>query len=91
MIIFARAIVRHPRVMIIDEISEGLQPSMVRVIAELINGLKETGVAIFLAEQNLTFARAVGDHYLVMHRGTMVEAGALRGVDVGRLEKHLSI
>ncbi|MDA8344749.1 MAG: ABC transporter ATP-binding protein [Thermaerobacter sp.] len=91
MLVFARALVRHPRVMIIDEISEGLQPSIVYLITELITRLKQNGVGIFLAEQNLAFAMAVGDSYVVMHRGTMVETGAIEGVAVARLEKHLSI
>lgn len=77
MLLMSRAILARPRIMLIDEISEGLQPTMVRRMAEVLRqSQREHGTAILLVEQNLAFALSVADRYAVLKLGEIVEQGA---------------
>jgi branched-chain amino acid transport system ATP-binding protein len=77
MLLMSRAVLARPRIMLIDEISEGLQPTMVRRMAEVLRqSQRENGTAILLVEQNLGFALSVADRYAVLKLGEIVEQGA---------------
>ncbi len=77
MLLMSRAVLARPRIMLIDEISEGLQPTMVRRMAEVLRqSQREHGTAILLVEQNLAFALSVADRYAVLKLGEIVEQGA---------------
>jgi branched-chain amino acid transport system ATP-binding protein len=99
MLAVGRALMSNPRVMLLDEPTEGLAPVVVQAIAQLLGQLKEAGVAILLAEQNHQMALGVADRAAFMEKGRIVEelpAGQARGSDVlnrilgvsgGRLER----
>lgn len=77
MLLMSRALLARPRVMLIDEISEGLQPTMIDRMAEALRAARARhGVAILLVEQNLAFALSVADRYAVLKLGEIVEQGA---------------
>jgi urea transport system ATP-binding protein len=72
----ARALVTRPRLLVLDEPTEGIQPSIIKDIGRAITYLREQGkMAIFLVEQYFDFARSLADTYAVMERGEVVLAG----------------
>ena len=76
-----RARVTRPRLLILDEPTEGIQPSIIKTIKDVISLLRDQGdMAILLVEQYFEFARDLADDYAVMDRGEIVLAG--RGVDM---------
>jgi urea transport system ATP-binding protein len=78
-----RALAMGPRLLILDEPTEGIQPSIIKDIERAIRALAATGeMAILLVEQYYDFARSLADQYLVMERGEIVAHG--RGEDMER-------
>ena len=79
--------------MLIDEISEGLQPSVVERLATTLRAQRnEFGTAILLVEQNVRFALAVADGYAVLKLGTVVERGLVGEPGAqSRINEHLSV
>src|SRR5258707_1289928 len=78
-----RALAMQPRLLILDEPTEGIQPSIIKDIERAIRILAATGeMAILLVEQYYDFARSLADQYLVMERGEIVARGA--GADMER-------
>ena len=78
-----RALAMGPRLLILDEPTEGIQPSIIKDIERAIRSLAQTGeMAILLVEQYYDFARSLADRYLVMERGEIVASG--RGEDMDR-------
>jgi len=78
-----RALAMGPRLLILDEPTEGIQPSIIKEIERAIRALAATGeMAILLVEQYYDFARSLADQYLVMERGEIVARGA--GPDMER-------
>ena len=78
-----RALAMKPRLLILDEPTEGIQPSIIKEIERVIRTLAATGeMAILLVEQYYDFARSLADQYLVMERGEIVARGA--GADMER-------
>ena len=78
-----RALSMNPRLLILDEPTEGIQPSIIKDIERVIRMLSEQGkMAILLVEQYYDFARSLADHYLVMERGEIVQRGI--GADMDR-------
>jgi urea transport system ATP-binding protein len=78
-----RALAMKPRLLILDEPTEGIQPSIIKEIERAIRSLAASGeMAILLVEQYYEFARSLADQYLVMERGEIVARGA--GADMER-------
>ena len=74
----SRALVASPKIMLIDEISEGLQPTMIERMANVLKIARdELGVSILLIEQNLDFALSVADRYAVLKLGQIVDVGTV--------------
>ena len=72
-----RALAMGPRLLILDEPTEGIQPSIIKDIERAIRALASGGdMAILLVEQYYDFARSLADHYIVMDRGEIVKQGA---------------
>ena len=78
-----RALAMGPKLLILDEPTEGIQPSIIKDIERAIRSLAASGeMAILLVEQYYDFARTLADQYLVMERGEIVRSGA--GADMDR-------
>ena len=72
----ARALAPGPKLLILDEPTEGIQPSIIKDIGRVIRMLAQRGdMAILLCEQYYDFAEELADHYLVMERGEVIAAG----------------
>ncbi len=69
MLAIARALVRNPQLMLLDEPSEGLAPVVLEMIQKLIGELKADGETMFLAEQNVRFALEISDRGYILEKG----------------------
>lgn len=87
---FARALATRPTFLILDEPTEGIQPSIVQVIQETIAGLKGQ-LTILLVEQYYEFARSLADTYVVLDRGEVVDAGRGEEMESREVERYLSV
>ena len=88
----ARALVTKPRLLVLDEPTEGIQPSIIKDIGRAITYLRQQGkMAILLVEQYFDFARELADTYAVMERGEVVLAG--KGADMveSDVRRHLTV
>jgi urea transport system ATP-binding protein len=87
-----RALVMRPKLLLLDEPTEGIQPSIIKDIGRAISYLRGRGeMAIVLVEQYLDFASELGDHFAVMERGSIIYAGDKSSVDEGALKRALAI
>jgi urea transport system ATP-binding protein len=86
----ARALVTRPKLLILDEPTEGIQPNIVAAIKEVIEALK-TRISVLLVEQYLDFAVGLSDAYLVLSRGAIVDAGRRETMNRDALSRHISI
>jgi len=87
-----RALVMRPRLLLLDEPTEGIQPSIIKDIGRAITYLRGLGqIAIVLVEQYLDFARELGDHFAVMDRGTVVYAAERADLDEAALKRAMAI
>jgi branched-chain amino acid transport system ATP-binding protein len=93
MLLISRALMARPRLMLIDEISEGLQPSVVERLVEVLKAEREASqVSILLIEQNIAFALAVADRYAVLQLGEIVDRGTVDGAGTAeRIVTRLSV
>ena len=80
MLAVSRAIVEPRELLIVDEPSKGLAPSIINNMIDAFQQLKASGVTILLVEQNLSFARRLGDHVAVMDNGRVVHAGRMQAL-----------
>jgi urea transport system ATP-binding protein len=88
----ARALVARPRLLILDEPTEGIQPSIIKDIGRVIEQLSARGdMAILLVEQYFEFARALADRYVVMERGEVVLAGEARDMVEADVRRYLTV
>jgi urea transport system ATP-binding protein len=88
----ARALLTRPKLLILDEPTEGIQPSIIKDIERVIRSLAERGdMAILLVEQYYEFARSLADHYIVMMRGEVVQAGAGCDMDAQGVRNLLAV
>jgi urea transport system ATP-binding protein len=85
-----RALMGKPRLLLLDEPTEGIQPSIVKSIEAVIAGLKGR-MSILLVEQYYDFARSLADRYVVLNRGSVVAAGAGADMDRDGVARFLSI
>jgi len=88
----ARALVARPRLLILDEPTEGIQPSIIKEIGRVIATLAARGdMAILLVEQYLDFARELGDYFAVLDRGAVVYACERADMDEDALKRAMAI
>jgi len=87
-----RALVLDPRLLILDEPTEGIQPNIVHEIGDIILRLnQEEGLTVLLVEQKLPFARRVGQHFTIMDRGRNMAQGAMPDLDDALVQQYLSV
>lgn len=93
MLLIGRALLTRPRLVLVDEITEGLQPAMITKLTEVLAEERRAhGLTVVLVEQNVGFALALADRYAVLKGGAVVETG--RASDAGareHVEQHLVI
>mgnify|MGYP000983918614 FL=1 len=88
----ARALAAEPRLIIFDEPTEGIQPSIIKDIGRVIAMLRERGdVGILLCEQYFDFARELADEFVVLSRGEVVARGDRAQMDGEDVRRHLSV
>ncbi len=88
----ARALVTRPRLLVLDEPTEGIQPSVIKDIERVIRKLAARGdMAILLVEQYFDFARALADAYLVMERGEVVLSGRREDMVEADVRRHMTV
>ena len=88
----ARALAAAPKVLLLDEPTEGIQPSIVEEIETVILRLnRELGLTVILVEQNVAFARRAGHRYALMEKGRVVAAGAIDGLTDELVHRHMSV
>jgi urea transport system ATP-binding protein len=87
-----RALVMRPKVLLLDEPTEGIQPSIIKDIGRAIVYLRNLGkIAVVLVEQYLDFARELGDHFAVMDRGAIVYSCTRETMDEAALKRAMAI
>lgn len=87
-----RALVTRPKLLVLDEPTEGIQPSIIKDIGRAIQYLRDTmNLTILLVEQYLDFARALADRVAVMDRGEIVFSGEAAGLDEPDVRRHLML
>jgi len=88
----ARALITKPKLLILDEPTEGIQPSIIKDIHNVINILRNRGeMAIILVEQYFEFARDLGDTYAVMDRGVVTLSGNIKEMDEKEVRSFLTV
>ena len=87
-----RALVTRPRLLVLDEPTEGIQPSIIKDIGRAITYLRDSvGLTILLVEQYLEFCRGLADHVAIMDRGQIVYSGEAVGLDDPDVRRHLML
>jgi urea transport system ATP-binding protein len=87
----ARALVSRPRVLLLDEPTEGIQPSTIKEIGRVLRRLLERRMTLVLVEQYLDFALELAEHCVVLSRGEIVMRGKVGELDPAQVRKHLSV
>ena len=87
-----RAILTNPKLLILDEPTEGIQPSIIDQIEDAIHMLKKRGnLSIILVEQYLDFAKAANDEFYILDRGSVVLSGQSEQLTSAVIDKHLTV
>ena len=87
-----RALVTRPRLLVLDEPTEGIQPSIIKDIQRVIKQLADRGdMAILLVEQYFDFAHELADEIVVLERGEVVLAGSKDALDREKVRSYLTV
>ena len=82
----------RPRVLLLDEPTEGIQPSIIKDIGRAISYLRNLGqIAVVLVEQYLDFCRELADYVYIMDRGEIVHEGLAETLDTPEARRHLTV
>jgi branched-chain amino acid transport system ATP-binding protein len=93
MLLVARGLMQRPALLLLDEITEGLQPSVIERLGRALNWERERhGTTMFIVEQNVAFALDVADRYLVLKQGSIVDEGEAGAPEAaGNIIAHLKV
>jgi urea transport system ATP-binding protein len=86
-----RALALDPKLLILDESTEGIQPNIVAEIGDVITRLGEDGVTVLMVEQKLAFARRVARSFVILDRGRAVAAGEIGALTDDLVRRHLTV
>lgn len=87
-----RALMTNPKLLILDEPTEGIQPNIVHEIGEIVQRLNhEEKLAVLLVEQKLPFARRMADSFVIMEKGAVVASDVMTALTDEVIRKHLSV
>jgi len=88
----ARALVSNPKVLLLDEPTEGIQPSIIKDIAKVLNDIRKLrDITIIVSEQVLSFTLEIADRLLVIEKGKFVHEDLRENVDEAKISKYLSV
>jgi urea transport system ATP-binding protein len=88
----ARALLTDPKILILDEPTEGIQPNIIDQIGETLLKIKAEGkISILLVEQYLDFCLSVGDSFYIMDRGVVVAEGPIKNLNDDMVKRHLTV
>jgi urea transport system ATP-binding protein len=88
----ARALVTNPKVLLLDEPTEGIQPSIIKDIANILNEIKKLReITIIVSEQVLSFTMSVADRIIVIDKGNFIHEDKREDVDAAQIAKYLSV
>lgn len=86
-----RALALDPKLLVLDEPTEGIQPNVVHQIGDVLLRLRSEGMTILLVEQKLKFARRVAEHFTIIDRGRTVARGAMNELDDDLVARYLVV
>jgi len=85
-------LIAAPRLFLLDEVTEGLQPSVVDRLSEVLAATRrETGTAMLVVEQHIPFVLDLADRFAIFKRGEVVDAGAIDHASAALIDEHLRI
>ncbi len=87
----ARVLLARPKLLLMDEPTEGIQPSVILQIEDAIERIKARGIAVLLVEQYLEFAWRLADSYAIMRKGAIVARGATADLRQDAVREHLTV
>jgi urea transport system ATP-binding protein len=88
----ARALAANPRIILLDEPNEGIQPSIVEEIEKIIIRLnREIGLTVILVEQNVSFARQAAHRFAMMEKGRVVASGDIKDLSDALVHRHMAV
>jgi urea transport system ATP-binding protein len=89
---FGRALASAPKLLLLDEPTEGIQPNVVSHIGDVVERLRsEHGITVLLVEQKLPFARRLAQRFVILDRGRVAATGPMSALDSGLVDKHLKV
>jgi ABC-type branched-subunit amino acid transport system ATPase component len=92
MLIVARGLIAEPRLLLLDEVTEGLQPSVVDRLAEVLAATRrDRGTAMLVVEQHLPFVLGLADRFAVFKRGEVVDSGPVDAGSAERIDEHMRL
>ena len=87
-----RALLTNPKIILLDEPTEGIQPNIVEQIEQAIMTLNKVhGITIILVEQDIDFARRASDSFVIMEKGRVVAEGPIKSLTDNLMHKHMAV